>query len=122
MRPPAGRWCDCEGHRRWKRAVGLFFATDMVAHLLLNGTSLVTRGGAEDAHVRVPYPRALCYLYKPNFFLQPSLPRRRVSKVACPFETHGLYHEVHKSLRRTETDESKPRTGVLGHKVYDGLV
>ena len=28
--------------------------------------SLVTRDGAEDAHLRVPYPRALCYLYKPN--------------------------------------------------------
>ena len=80
VRPPAGRWCDSEGHRRWKRAVGLFFAIDMLAHLLLNGTSLVTRHGAEDAHVRVPHPRALCYLYKRNLFLQPSLPRRRVSK------------------------------------------
>ena len=83
---------------------------------------MVTRDGAEDAHVRVPHPRALCYLYNPNLFLQPSLPRRRVSKVACPVETHGLYHEVHKSLGRTETDESKPRTGVLVPQGYDGLV
>ena len=43
-------------------------------------------------------------------------------KVACPVETHEVYHEVHKSLGRTETDESKPRTGVLGPEVYDGLV
>ena len=89
-----------------REPVGLFFAIDMVVHLLLNGTSLVTRDGAEDAHVRVPYPRALCKLYKPNLFLQPSLHRRRVSKVAYPVKTHGLYHEVHKSLGPTETDES----------------
>ena len=43
-----------------REPVGLFFATDLVVHLLLNGKSLVTRDGAEDAHVRVPYPRALC--------------------------------------------------------------
>ena len=43
-----------------REPVGLFFAIDMVVHLLLNGTSLVTRDGAEDAHVRVPYPRAQC--------------------------------------------------------------
>ena len=55
-----------------REPVGLFFAIDLVVHLLLNGTSLVTRDGAEDAHVRVPYPRALCKLYKPNLFLQPS--------------------------------------------------
>ena len=60
--------------------------------------TLVTRDGAEDANVRVPYPRALCYLYKPNLFLQPSLHRGRFSKVAYPVETHRLYHEVHKSL------------------------
>ena len=29
--------------------VGLIFAIDLVVHLLLNGTSLVTRDGAEDA-------------------------------------------------------------------------
>ena len=29
----------------------LFFAIDLVVHLLLNGTLLVTRDGAEDAHV-----------------------------------------------------------------------
>ena len=46
-----------------------------------------------------------------------SLHRRRVSKVAYPVETHGLYHEVHKSLDPTETDESKPRTGLLGPQV-----
>ena len=40
--------------------VGLIFAIDLVVHLLLNGTSLVTRDGAEDAHVRVPNPLALC--------------------------------------------------------------
>ena len=85
----------------------------MVVHLLLNGTSLVTRDGAEDAHVRVPYPRALCLLYKPNLFLQPNLRRRLVSKVAYPVETHGLYHEVHKSLGPTDTDERKPRAGLL---------
>ena len=39
-----------------------------------------------------------------------------------PVETHGLYHEVHKSLGPTQTDESKPRTGLLGPQVYDGLV
>ena len=61
--------------------VGQFFAIDLVVHLLLNGTSSVTRDRAEDAHVRAPYPRALCKLYKPNLFLQPSLHRRRVSKV-----------------------------------------
>ena len=105
-----------------REPVGLFFAIDLVVHLLLNGTSLVTRDGAEDAHVRVPYPRALCLLYKPNLFLQPNLRRRLVSKVAYPVETHGLYHEVHKSLGPTETDESKPRTGLLGPQVYDGLV
>ena len=49
-----------------------------------------------------------------NLFLQPSLHRRRVSKVAYPVETHGLYHEVHKSLGPTETDECKPRAGLLG--------
>ena len=97
--------------------VGLIFAIDLVVHLLLNGTSLVARDGAEDANVRLPYPRALCQLYKPNLFLQPSLHRRRVSKVAYPVETHGLYHEVHKSLGHTETDESKPRTGLLGPQV-----
>ena len=37
-----------------REPVGLFFAVYMVVHLLLNGTSLVTRDGAEDAHVRVP--------------------------------------------------------------------
>ena len=42
-----------------RKPVGLFFAIDLVVHLLLNGTSLVTRNGAEEAHVRVPYPRAL---------------------------------------------------------------
>ena len=57
-----------------------------------------------------------------TLFLQPSLHRRRVSKVAFPVETHGLYHEVHKSLGPTETDESKPRTGLLVPQVYDGLV
>ena len=96
-----------------REPVGLFFAIDLVVHLLFNGTSLVTRDGAKDAHVRVPYPRALCKLYKPNLFLQPSLHRRRLSKVAYPVETHGLYHEVHKSLGPTETDERKPRTGLL---------
>ena len=35
-----------------REPVGPFFAIDMVVHLLLNGTSLVTRDGAEDAHVR----------------------------------------------------------------------
>ena len=43
-----------------REPVGLFFAVDLVVNLLLNGTSLVTRDGAEDARVRVPYPRALC--------------------------------------------------------------
>ena len=85
-----------------REPVGLFFAIDSVVHLLLNGTSLVTRDGAEDAQFRLPHPRALCKLYKPNLFLQPSLHRRRVSKVAYPVETHGLYHEVHKSLCPTE--------------------
>ena len=51
-----------------------------------------------------------------------SLHRRRVSKVAYPVETHGLCHEVHQSLGPTETDESKPRTGLLGPLVYDDLV
>ena len=37
-----------------REPVGLFFAIDLVVHLLLNGTSLVTRDGAEDAHVRTP--------------------------------------------------------------------
>ena len=60
VRLRAGRWCDCEGTARRREPVGLFFAIDLVVHLLLNGTSLVTRDGAEDAHVRVPYPRALC--------------------------------------------------------------
>ena len=49
VRPRAERWCDCEGHRRWKRAGRTLFAIDLVMHLLLNGTSLVTRDGAEDA-------------------------------------------------------------------------
>ena len=43
-----------------RESVGLFFAIDLVVHLLLNGTSLVTHDGAEDAHVRVRFPRALC--------------------------------------------------------------
>ena len=42
-----------------REPVGLFFAIDLVVHLLLNETSLVTRDGAEDAHVRVLCPRAL---------------------------------------------------------------
>ena len=100
-----------------REPLGLFFAFDFVVHLLLNGTSLDTRDGAEGAHVRVPYPRALCKLYKANLFLQPGLYRRRVSKVAYRVETHGLYHEVYKSLGPTETDESKPRTGLLGPQV-----
>ena len=38
----------------------LFFAIDLVVHLLLNGSYLVTtRDGAEDAHLCVPYRRAL---------------------------------------------------------------
>ena len=45
-----------------------------------------------------------------------SLHRRRVSKVAYPVETHGLYHEVHKSLEPTETDESNPVQASLGPK------
>ena len=64
----------------------------------------------------------LCANFTSNLFLQPSLHRRRVSNVAYPVETHGLYHEVHKSLGPTETDESKPRTGLLGPQVYDDLV
>ena len=87
------------GNAGGREPVGLFFAIDLVVHVLLNGTSLVTRDGAEDAHVRVPYPRALCKLYKPNLLLQPSLHRRRVSKVAYPVETHGLYHEVHNTYQ-----------------------
>ena len=47
---------------------------------------------------------------------------RRVSKVAYPVETRGLYDQVDKSLGPTEADESKPRTGLLGAQVYDGLV
>ena len=42
-----------------REPVGFFLAIDLVVHLPLNGTSLVTRDGAEDAHVRVPYPRAV---------------------------------------------------------------
>ena len=98
-----------------REPVGLFFAINLVVHLLLNVTSLVTRDGAEDAHLRVPYPRALCKLYKPNLFLQPSIHRRRVSKVVYPVETHGLYHEVHKSLDPTETKIS-PVQASLGPK------
>ena len=60
VRPRAERWCDYEGTAGGREPVGLFFAIDLVVHLLLNGTSLVTRDGAEDAHVLVPYPRALC--------------------------------------------------------------
>ena len=63
-----------------------------------------------------------CANYKPNLFLQPSLHRRRVSEVAYPLETHGLYQEVHQSLGPTETGESKPRTGFLGPQVYDDFV
>ena len=36
-----------------REPVELLFAIDLVVHLLLNGTSLVTRDGAEDAHVRL---------------------------------------------------------------------
>ena len=43
-----------------REPVGLFFAIDSVVHLLLNGTSLVTRDGAQDAQFRLPHPRALC--------------------------------------------------------------
>ena len=42
---------------KWVRSC---FAIDLVAYLLLNRTSLVTRAGAEDTHACVPYPRALC--------------------------------------------------------------
>ena len=49
-----------------REPVGLFFAIDMVVHLLLNGTSLVTHGGAEDAHVRV----ALYCTYVPGTVLR----------------------------------------------------
>ena len=39
-----------------REPVVLFFAIDLVVHLLLNGSKLVTsRDGAEDAHVRVPH-------------------------------------------------------------------
>ena len=30
VRPRAERWCDCEGHRRWKRAGSTLFAIDLV--------------------------------------------------------------------------------------------
>ena len=43
-----------------REPVGLVLQINLVVHLLLNRTSLVTRDGAEDDHVRVPYPRALC--------------------------------------------------------------
>ena len=36
-----------------REPVGLFFAIDLVVHLLLNGTSLVTRDGAEDSYISV---------------------------------------------------------------------
>ena len=39
-----------------REPVELFFAIDLVVHLLLNGTSLVTRDGAEDAHVPCTLP------------------------------------------------------------------
>ena len=50
VRPRAIGACRFEGHRRRKRAGRV---------LVLNGTSVVTLAGAEDAHARVPYPRAL---------------------------------------------------------------
>ena len=55
VRPRAERWLIARGTAGGREPVGLFFAIDMVVHLLLNGTSLVTRDGAEDAHVRVLY-------------------------------------------------------------------
>ena len=39
--------------------VGLVFAIDLVLHLLLDGTSLVTRDGAEDACSLLPNLDAL---------------------------------------------------------------
>ena len=101
--------------------VGLFFAVDMVVHLLLNGTSSVTRDGAEDAHVRVPYPRALCKPYKPNLFLQPSLRRRRVPRLPILSKLMGSTMRF-TSLLALLRDQSKPRTDLLGPQVYDGIV
>ena len=60
VRPRAERGVIARGTAGGREPVALFFAIDLVVHLLLNGTSLVTRDSAEDAHVRVPYPRALC--------------------------------------------------------------
>ena len=39
-----------------REPVGLFFAIDLVVHLPLNGTSLVTRDGAEDAPCPCTFP------------------------------------------------------------------
>ena len=45
-----------------REPVGLFFAIDLVLHLLLDGTSLVTRDGAEDACSLLPNLDALTAL------------------------------------------------------------
>ena len=85
--------------------------------------SLVTRDGAEDAHlgVRVPYPRALCYLYKPNFFLQPSLHRRRVSKVAYPVELMGSTMRSTSLVALLKQTKVSPVQASLGSKSTTAL-
>ena len=63
---------------------------------------MVTRDGAEDAHLGVPYPRALCYLYKLTVtsscslaFIVDDFPRLPILSKLIPGR---LYHEVDKSL------------------------
>ena len=93
-------------------------------HLLLNGTSLVIRDGAEDAHVRVYLTLVFCANSTSLTsscslaFILDEFPRLPILSKLISW----LYHEVHKSLGPTETDESKPFTGLLGPQVYDGLV
>ena len=99
-----------------REPVEFFCAIDLVVHLLLNGTSLVTRGGAEDAHVRVPYPRALCKLYKPNLFLQPSVHRRRVPRLPILSKLMGFTMRSTSLLALLRQTKVSPVQASLGSK------
>ena len=77
---------------------------------------MVTRDGAEDSHVRVPYPRALCKLYKPNLFLQPSVHRRRVPRLPILSKLMGFTMRSTSLLALLRQTKVSPVQASLGSK------
>ena len=77
-----------------REPVGLLFAIDMVVHLLLNGTSLVTPMSVYLTLVLCANSTSLTSSCSLAFVVN-EFPSYTV-------ETHGLYYEVHKSLGPTD--------------------